>query len=98
VARLGGGAPAQRAPLEGPTPEELAADWSSGDAGHPEAEAAAARSQRGRSRGGKTAMASMPKEAKQRGRSHGGKNGSRVDKQRAGKLGGKRSGATWRAY
>jgi hypothetical protein len=92
-ARLGGGAPAQRAPLEGPMPEELAAidDWSSGDELDPEAEAAKAAKQRakqrGRKKGGKTTAG---KTLTQAGSPRGGKTtGGRNATQAGRSLGGK---------
>jgi hypothetical protein len=88
AARLGGGAPAQRAPLPGEDGADWS-DWSSGDEEDPEDTAARRAQQRGRSRGGATTGA---RNATQAGRSLGGKNGSREDKQRAGRLGGKLGG------
>jgi hypothetical protein len=75
-ARLGGGAPAQRAALEAVTEKELAAieDWSSGDELDPEAEAAKAAKRRGGKKGGKKGgKTTAGKNLTQAGRSRGGK-------------------------
>ncbi len=98
AARLGGGAPAQRAPLPAVPPEEADAidDWSSGDEEDPEWTEDTARQlamQRGRSRGGQICMASMPREAK----AHGGQRGAAKQPREAKVLGGQRGQAALQA-